>query len=90
MSAPWPRSIHPRDRDPAIWNPLMDGIAKLYRHAYEGERFAGMTVTLIDGDLTSVLLLEQSGGVRRLTLRDEAGTAAELECEDERGEERVC
>ena len=77
----WPRSSHPASRDPAFWNPMLDGIATLYRQRKPGEQFAGMTVTLIDGDLTSVLMLEKSGEVRRLTLPDEAG--AELECEFE-------
>ncbi len=88
MSAPWPPSIHPRDRDPLVWNPWVDGLAKLYRHVRPGERPAGMAMTLIDGERTSVLLLEKDGAVRRLTLRDEAGTVAELECEF--GGEKAC
>lgn len=76
MTAPWPRSILPRDRDPLIWNPWMDGIAKLYRHVLPGERPAGMAMTLIDGARTSVLVLEKDGEVRRLTaVEDMAGEA---------------
>ena len=79
----WPRSLRPDQRDPAVWNPWVDGLARLYRHVRPGERPAGMAMTLMDGTQTSVLLLEKDGEVRRLTLRDEAGTVAELECEFE-------
>lgn len=81
MSTTWERSILPADRDPGFWNPMLDGIAVLYRERKPGEQFAGMTVTLINGDLTSVLMLEKDGKVRRVTLPGEAG--AELECEGE-------
>ena len=82
----WPRSLRPDQRDPHVWNPWVDGLARLYRHVQPGERPAGMAMTLIDGNQTSVLLLEKDGEVRRLTLRDEAG--AELECEF--GGEKAC
>ena len=84
----WPRSLRPDQRDPTVWNPWVDGLARLYRHVRPGERPAGMAMTLIDGNQTSVLLLEKDGEVRRLTLRDEAG--AELECEWGRRAKRRC
>ena len=74
--APWPRSILPRDRDALIWNPWMDGIAKLYRHVRPGERPAGMAMTLIDGSRTSVLVLERDGEIRRLTITEDTGGEA--------------
>lgn len=76
MTAPWPKSIHPADREPAVWHPMLDGIAKLYRHRKSGERFAGMTVSLIGEDETSVLLLlGVDGSVRRLVDTKEPGAA---------------
>ena len=84
----WPRSSHPASRDPAFWNPMLDGIAVLYRQREPGEQYAGLAVVTTEGKRCSVLLLEKDGEVRRLTLRDEAGTHTELECE--RGEEEAC
>lgn len=81
MNTTWERSILPRDRDPAFWNPMLDGIAVLYREREPGEQFAGLAVVVAEGKRESVLLLEKDGKVRRLTLPDEAG--AELECEYE-------
>lgn len=84
----WPRSTLPGSRDPAFWNPMLDGIAALYRQREPGEQYAGLAVVTREGKRCSVLLLEKDGEVRRLEVRDSAGPVGELECE--RGEEEAC
>ena len=66
----WPRSTHPADRDPAFWNPMLDGIAVLYRERQPGEQFAGLAVVVAEGKRESVLLLERAPeAVRSLLAR---------------------
>ena len=73
--APWPRSILPRDRNSAQYNPMQDGIARLYRLMEPGDKFAGMTVTVINGHRTSWLVLDRDGVRRVVVDEQDAGKA---------------
>ena len=72
MTAPaeWPRSISPAARNSHQWNPMLDGIDHLYRLMEPGDKFAGMTVTVINGHRTSWLVLDRDG-VRRVVVDEQ-------------------
>ena len=49
---------------------MLDGIDHLYRLMEPGDKFAGMTVTVIDGHRTSWLVLDRDG-VRRVVMDEQ-------------------
>ena len=72
MTAPWPRSILPQDRDHRF-NPLMDGACAVYRgFRAEDKRVIEVSAVVQDGDGRAVMIVWDGTQTRRITITDEA------------------
>ena len=69
MTAPWPRSILPADRD-GRFNWLMDAICGAYRELPEGHHIEYLAVKTA-GEGVATLIVKDSQGLRRITITDE-------------------